>query len=144
MKITCKLIFDKIDGIKLVPSNYYDEKRIHWEYNDGDFLLCNIRKGRTYKRLGEYWLIMTGIAFQFGGSKEHWHTEFKREILGSETVKNIITGENQTVVPSVSFESMQSEEDFENYLTNVKKILTEKGIDWQELINNLPNKKEKL
>ncbi len=129
-------------GGVFVPSNNYDKQRIEYEYYDGDILRCNIKKGRTYKRLGEYWLIMTALAYQHGANREHWHNEFKKEILGVETVKNIITGEVQTVIPSISFEAMRQEERFERYLTDVKRLLLDKGIDYKELIEQLPSKRQ--
>lgn len=146
MNVTLKYVYAPTKAVPcyFIAANRYDMQRIEYEFNTGDILQSKIRKGRTLKRLGEYWLIMTGLAFQFGANKEHWHIEFKKEILGTENITNFLTGKKQTVIPSISFDSGMGEERFEDYVKDVKKILLQKGIDYKELINNLPRKKERI
>jgi hypothetical protein len=139
-KITCQLKFDREKGILYFkPSNFADNLLIEKKFKEDDFFNVKITKGRTLKKLGEYWLIMSAFTYyRSEGSPELWHRLFKQEYFGYKEVLNPFTGENEKQVESTAFDKMD-ELQFVEYLTWIKDKLLEFGIDSYDMISNYKN-----
>jgi hypothetical protein len=129
----------KIKEGAIIPSNNFDRHLVN-ELDSTKPYIIEIKRGRKINSLGKYWLLMSGFAYvKNEGSKEFWHSQFKKMYFGFTEIKNPFTGRIEQEVESISFESMD-EVRFQEYLTWCFEKLLSVGIDGNSLISNYINR----
>jgi len=76
---------------------------------------------------------MTALAVLFGGSKKYWHRQMCELFLLGEPFFNKHKDKWEREDPSTAFDNLD-EIRFREYKKNVEDIWTEKGVDFNEIV----------
>ena len=105
----------KIEAMFFAPNTESDLEVVIQEY----------KTNRSTEQNNRYWMLLRKFSEETGHSVDELHEIFKRGILGSEMIKNPITGEEHVATKGTSSLSV---DEFLQYMQRVEQQMAEYGV----------------